>query len=448
VKWLALAAALAAILPLAGWLRRNPRQSPKIWILVGFLPFGIGAFHLYMAAISWQFWPGYVKGAEISALDLLALSMYLSLPRKGYALPFRLSMALYFIAALLSVLAAGVPMAALFYVWQIARMFLVYAVVVNASTDDRVVPALITGMTIGLCFEVCDALWERFGQGVLQAGGTLGHQNFLGLMSHFVTFPSLALLLAGERGWPLVVGPLAGIMLAVLTVSRATFGLVGAGYIGMFGLSAVRRWTHRKALVLVVGVAVVCALVPLAISSFDARFEKELITDYDERAAFEKAATMIIVDHPWGIGPNNYVVISNIDGYNSKAGVAPQANSDSANVHNIYYLVAAESGYFGLGTFVLLLLRPLIVAFRCGWKNRGDHRGDLLLGLGMSLLTVYVHSYFEWIFITFSAQYMFALNVGMVAGLAMKLGYWRRSQVGVRGAADGVIANNMKVMRN
>ena len=49
--------------------------------------------------------------------------------------------------------------------------------------------------------------------------------------------------------------------------------------------------------------------------------------------------------------------------------------SDSANVHNIYYLVAAETGYIGLIAFVWLLLQPLIVAFRCGWRNPRDQEG-------------------------------------------------------------------------
>ena len=70
MKWAALAIALAVILPLSDWLRRNPRETPKIWMLVGFLPFGIGAFHLYMAIISWAEWPGHVKGLELSILDL------------------------------------------------------------------------------------------------------------------------------------------------------------------------------------------------------------------------------------------------------------------------------------------------------------------------------------------------------------------------------------------
>jgi O-antigen ligase len=438
VKWAALAIALGAIAPVASWLRHNPHQAPKIWILMGFLPFAVGPFHLYMAAISWAEWPGYVKGVELSILDILALALYFSLPHGGSAIPFRTSMALYFLAVLLSAFQSPVPVAALFYPWQLARMFLVYAVVAKAMVDERVAPALLTGMTVGLCFAAWEALWERFGLGILQVGGSFGHQNLLGLMSHFVVFPWFALLLAGERGWRPVVSPLVGLVVQVLTVSRATVGLAGAGYVGLLVLSVLRRWTFRKALILAAGVVVMCLLIPITISSFDERFSKQVTTNYDERAAFENAAEMMISDHPLGVGANYYVVAANTGGYNNRAGVAPVIGSESTNVHNIYYLVTAETGYIGLATFVLMLLQPLVVAFRCGWRNRGDRRGDLLLGLGISLFVIYVHSYFEWIFITFSPQYMFALDVGLVAGLATQLGYWR-SQAGNRvGAVDKV----------
>ena len=151
---------------------------------------------------------------------------------------------------------------------------------------------------------------------------------------------------------------------------------------------------------------------------------------------------MIFADHPLGIGANNYVLIAN-EGYNRAAGVASGVSSELANVHNVYWLVAAESGYFGLVTFLFFLLRPASLAFLCGWRNRRDPRGDLLLGLGVALLTVYIHSFYEWIIVDFEAQYLFVMTVGLVAGLAEQLGYWnlgsaraawgRRIRLGVSG---------------
>jgi len=84
-------------------------------------------------------------------------------------------------------------------------------------------------------------------------------------------------------------------------------------------------------------------------------------------------------------------------------------------------LVASETGYFGLVTFVILLLRPLSVALICGLRRLGDARGDLLLGLGVALLSVYIHSFEEWVFVTFDVQYLFAIEIGLVAGLSTQL---------------------------
>lgn len=430
MKWVFLFIALASVLPLSGWLRRNPREAPKIWILVGFLAVEHGPLHLYMAVDSWAGqWPGYVLGAEISLLDIIILAIYFALPRSRHSVPFLFSMGFYFFAVLLSVFQASVPSAALFYCWQIARIFFVYAVVTKACADERVVPALLKGIAIGLFLAAVQALWERFGAGVLQTAGGFPHRNFLGIVSHFIVFPFFALVLAGERGWLPYVVSFAGAIVAVLTTSRATIAFAGLGYFAVFVISALRGWTPRKAKVMVAGAIAIVALSPLLLSSFEQRFGSNVESSFFEpdeaRVQMEDAARMMLSDHPMGVGANHYVIAANTLGYNARSGLA--WTSYGAYVHNVYWLVAVETGYFGLFAFVILLLRPLAVAFLCGWRNRGDKRGDLLLGLGVGLLTVYLHSFYEWIFISFQSEYLFAVNAAMVAGLAQQLGYWRRT---------------------
>src|SRR5262249_26959034 len=154
-------------------------------------------------------------------------------------------------------------------------------------------------------------------------------------------------LLVGQRGWQTIAVPIAGAIIAVLTASRATLGLVAAGLALVFSLSAVRRWTSRKAKGAVLGVAAVAALTPMAISSYEMRFRATpLREEYEERAAFEHAASLILADHPLGVGANNYIVAANSGGYMARAGVA--WTSRSTSVHNGYWLMAAETGYLGL----------------------------------------------------------------------------------------------------
>jgi hypothetical protein len=424
MKWVNLIVWLGATLPLAPYLRSNRRLLKVVWILAGFLPFVIESIHLYMSVIVW-FWPGYVKGVELTVLDVLALVLYLSLPREAnrHPLPFRIVFGFYFFAVLLSAAQATQPEATLFYSWQLARMFLLFAVIVRACANPIVPDALLTGMGAGLILQAPVVLWQRFGLGLLQAPGTIGHQNELGMLSHFVVFPFFALLLTGRAGRLPVVVFLAGLIVELMTTSRATIGLAAVGYALVFALSATRGWTSRKSGVLLTFVVAAAVLAPVAISAIAQRGASQIESSNAARVVLERAASMMLADHPMGVGANNFVFAANQDGYYQRAGVV--WTDFTATVHNVYWLTAAETGYVGLVAFVILLLAPLIVSLRCGVRYRKDIRGDVLLGLGVALLPVYLQSSEEWIFVTYRDQYAFVMCIGLIAGLAIQMGYWR-----------------------
>jgi O-antigen ligase len=433
VKWVALGICLLLVMPLSVWLRGNPRQSLKLWMLLGFLPFVVDHYHLYMAFDSAAEWGGYVKGAEISGLDVVALCLYISLPGARHPLAFRYSMAFYFLATAFSALQALAPIFSLFYPWQLARMFLVYATVTKGCSDPRVTWALMKGMAAALIMEAGLVVWQRFGLGLIQTGGTLGHQNLLGLMSHLVILPFFALLLAGSRGPLPAAVVLAGAIIDVSTASRGTIAFSAFGFAAIFALSAIGKWTPRKARALLIGAVAIAVLAPAAMFSLEKRFDASPWTDlgeggYDERQAYKAAAAMMLSQHPLGIGANHFAVIGNVGRYYENGDVQAYAAARAGNVHNIYYLVAAETGYLGLIALLIFLGTPLIVAFRCGWRHLGDDRGNLLLGLGVALLTVYFHSWLEWSLATFSAEYLLAMTMGLVAANARQLGYWRATR--------------------
>src|SRR5258707_577087 len=197
------------MLPLIHILRRKPLEQAWVWMLLGFFPFLLSAVsNLNLSAISWPIWPGHVKGLQITALDLYAIAIYVALPRRPEKVPFRLAMGLYFFSVVVSIFVAQVPVAAVFYAWQLARMYLDYACIIKSGANERIVWWIMKGLAGGLFLETCMALWERFGQGVIQASGSLGHQNLLGLMSHLIVLPFFALLLAGPRGWFTTMTPL------------------------------------------------------------------------------------------------------------------------------------------------------------------------------------------------------------------------------------------------
>jgi O-antigen ligase len=241
--------------------------------------------------------------------------------------------------------------------------------------------------------------------------------------------PLFAVLLSGCRTWFSVAGPLAGCIVAVMTTSRATVGLVVMGMGLIYVISMMRKLTQQKAAMGLLAVFAVAVLAPVAVSSFDKRFKGGPIADgeYDERVAFVDTARGILTDYPFGVGANNFVIVANVGGYFDRAQVTWAVGSRGAHVHNIYWLTLAETGYLGLAALLFLLFVPLKAAIVAGWRHRADRRGDLLLGLGISLLVLYVHCYYEWIFFLAPVQYIFAMNLGLIAGLTQQLGYWRKA---------------------
>lgn len=446
IKVLALIACLGALLPFALWLRGGDLFGKRVWILFGLLPFLLPAApQLDVAIISWGLdWPGLLNGLEITILDVLSLALFLGMARGPGHTAFGLLLTLYLVALLLSVAQADQPTAAWFYVWQFCRAALLLIVVARACSDEVARDYVLTGMVLGLMLQAAVVVWQRFGLGIVQTSGTFFHQNTLGLVTHFVLFPQVALLLAGQRGWQVVAAPLAGIVVVVLTTSRAALLYAGIGLVLIYAISALRHCTLRKGLVGAVGTLVLLAIAPVAIASFQKRFAENPLTEeeYDERAAFNRAAAFILQDHPLGVGANHYVYMAKNFGYSDRAGVAPVEGSRNNIVHNVYWLTASETGYPGLVAFLLVLTYPLAAALRVGWQTRGSPRGDLLIGLGIGLLMVYGHSTLEYVLISKEAQYLHAMIVGVTLGLVGQVASDKSLalQLHVRRAAPGAKA--------
>jgi O-antigen ligase len=433
VKWIALMAMLAAIQPLSVWLRRNPTYYLRAWTVVGLMPFLVTVAHLVMAARMVDNVTQYhTQGLEFSTLDALVMALYFALPHKGDALPFRGVMLVYFVAVIVAIPQSFALEFSIYYAWQLLRMYFVYTVVARACTDTRIVTAILRGMAIGLCFQAPISVLQRLG-GMIQASGTFDHQNILGMVSHFVVMPFFAAFLEGLWGILPALVVASGVVVQVLTGSRGTLGLAAIGYFQVFFLSSLSSFSSRKILVLGGAVAALVVIVPVAMSSIEGRGGAEIESSDEARGSMERAAAMMLDDHPLGTGPNTYIQMANIGGYNAAAKV--DYTSWVVFVHNAYWIVAVETGYLGVIAFVIMLLRPVFVAFACGYRNRRDPRGILLLGLAVALLAVQIHGLFEWVMLKSIVQYLFAIEFGMVAGLAIQLGYWRKSAGQNRSAA-------------
>lgn len=403
-------------------LRMYPHQRKWAYLAIGALPFFASALNVDAALISWAGWPGYAKGIVISLLDTLALAVLVTSRGPFRKLPLLIPFLFYILAAVLSVVVSTMPMSSAFYLFQLLRVLVVFAAVASFAGQGGAVRWLCFGLALGAAFQAIVTIDQRL-SGVVQATGTMGHQNLLGLMLHFVTLPLLALLLAGERNKLIMIGVFAALVAVALGASRGAIAFVALGCALLFLLSLVRRATPHKWKMLGLAALAMVIVVPITVASFHERFADGAIYEGldSERVAFERAARLMWDDHPMGVGANQYVVTANVEGYSARAGVIWNHGSRSTNVHNLYLLTGAEMGWVGFVTLLAFLAAPVLRGLYFAFANRSDPRGDVVLGATVAILVTALHGLIEWVLVTDQAQYVLAISMGIIAGSIRQL---------------------------
>lgn len=432
MKWIALLVVLVAAPLIAMWLRSQPRQAYLVWGLLTFLPFVQDPWNLAVAPYATPMWLGYVKGWEISLLDAVAVGVIFGtrgpFPKPAFMLP----LLAYILAATLAVFQARFPSYAIAYPEQLLRVFLVFLAVSKIAAMERGERALLIGLFAGIGIQACYAMWAR-ANGALQTGGTLGHQNLLGFVSHMALMPAFAVLLSGKMPrWSLIATGLA-MVAVILTASRATIGFAGVGLIMTMALSLAVKFTPRKAAVGLLGLVLITVSAPLAYASLERRFVAQNmgITDQEaQRGAFKRAASAMIDMYPMGVGPNHYVFISITEGFAERAKVDWNSGNRLAHVHNSFILVRAETGLLGLLTFLMWIGSGILSAFLGAFRFRRQVGSDILIGLGVGLTIASLHAFWEWMFVVSTTQYVLAGSLGLIAGL------WTRFSADAKGRSQ------------
>lgn len=402
---------------LIGLLRAKPQYRKWAYFGIGVLPFTMSALNLDAAFVSWAGWTGYSHGIIVSFLDVLALAIIATSQKHKIATPFVALFGLYFFATFISMFSSSLWMSSAFYIFQLIRVFIVFFAVASFSGDYSQLRWLALGLAIGATYQCAMTIEQRL-SGVVQASGTMGHQNLLGLMLHFVSIPLVALILAGERSKIIAVGTMAALLAVALGASRGSLAFVVVGLFTVICLSLVRRLTSHKFKIIGIGLLAVSAVVPLALITMSDRFNGGAIdfTVDAEREAFERAARSMWSDNPMGVGANQYVVVANTEGYSERAGVIWNWGSRSAKVHNMYLLAGAETGWLGLFSLLALLFIPIVLGLRFSLRYRTDPHGDIIIGSTASLIALAFHGLYEWVFFMVDGQYMFAIALGIIAG--------------------------------
>lgn len=426
MKWIILIALLGMLGPLTVVLRSQPKYILHACFFMGLLVFFIDPY-LNISPVSWR-WTGAVKGFEVSILDIIAFAIIFATRPVRIPLGLKVGVGIYLTAMAISTMMAVQLTPALFSVWQLLRAILVFVAVARATAVVKDAPlALVAGLGIGIGIESVLATKQYLG-GNMQPGGTLGHRNILGLTSHFAVMPAFALLLAGRRTQLAALVVLAGAVIAIAGGGRATIGLYAVGLLITIVLSIRHKMTGRKGAIAGAAVLGLLLAAPIMLWAVERRSDAARASSDEERREMIMAARMIIADNPMGVGPNQYLLVANIGGYSSRAGVAWNTANRSAPVHNSYYLVTAEEGFLGLIGMITTLLSAIAVGFRALKRIPTGERSEILVGLVAAMMISCVHLAFEWVFATYYVQYLLAMSMGSLVGITAFLR--RRQSVG------------------
>jgi O-antigen ligase len=398
-------------------LTRYPQKRSLAFTVLAGLLFFAGAIRLEAYFYGWPAWQGTVKGFALSPVDTLAIALIVTRRSRARAIPFAGLFAIYGLTLLISLIPATNAMAAAFSFWLLIRTFLLFAAISLEASKPEVVRALVTGLCIGLAIQAGYVLNQRF-HGVVQASGTMPHQNILGMVTEAALLPCVAAMLGGDRRIHVRMGVIAGLTIVALGGSRATLGFTFFGLATLFVLSLLRGATPSKLRIL--GFAVILSLlaVPIGSATLKRRFgESSFAAPDNGRIALEREANMMAADHLLGVGANNFVLVGNVKGYAARAGVDPMEANRSKPTHNAYLLAKAETGWLGEIALIFLLLIPPYRGLRFGFAKKKGADGETALGSAMAVIVIALHSNYEYAIHMYNALSLTVLNIGIISSL-------------------------------
>lgn len=416
MKWVFLLAVVMLAPAVFGLLRSDRRNIVRVCFVLGVSALLVGP-SLWSAPIAWPSWPAPTKGTEVSFIDSIALALFLSTPKVRIPTSIKLGFLLVCLALFVSTCVASNRTAAFFYIWEFLRATLLFLAIARAcAVEPRAATALITGLCLGM---IGEAAWVvmQYVQHLDRPGGSFGHSNTMGIAADFAIFPALSLMLGGRRGilpWAAV---LAGLVCAVLGGSRASMGLFAIGIFLTVLLSIIHRSSSRKYVVLGSMSLLVAAAAPAMFWSVGQRSAENTASSDRDRAAMKDAAGMIIADHPFGVGANQYVIIANRGGYSQRAGVPWNEANLRAPVHDTYYLVTAELGLLGLLGMLALFGSFMVLGFKILRRSLPDGSAELVPGLLATTIIVAIQISYEFTFMEFMLHDLYAINGGILVAI-------------------------------
>ncbi len=348
----------------------------------------------------------------------MAAALLVATPRRALPSPYRASRYTYLFIAVFSLTTASVPIYTLMSLTNLVRAYFCLMVVARVAEDPELASALGKGLALGVVYSAVMAVKQRYVDGLFQVTAGFEHPNSLGMAVNLIAPIALAVIFAG-KGDKLSYATVASAgICVVLALSRGSLAMFvfGAGLV--IAGSLYRQVTRRKVYV-TIGLALAAALVlAKSMDSIIERFVTAPEASVEARDRFEAAAQAMLHDNALGIGLNQYSYVLSHKGYADKFQMPPIDRDGLC--HHIYWLTAAELGWFGLFAYLWLIAAPFWTALRGAFRFKGDVRGDVLLGCAAGMAAMHVHGTAEWIARQPSMMYLFWTVAGLTAAMSRR----------------------------
>lgn len=412
VKWIAFFGAVFVGVPVLVSLLRE-----KAWLKIALMTWvSIDLFNpMHINLISQENYRGDSRGIEITTVDLALIALRLSLPptKQRPATRHYIVRTLFFVAVMLSLKDTPDTLKSLFSVWKLVRMYMAFDAWALLLLDLSLVAAATHGLALGVLWQGTQVLWQKYVQHAIRTVGSMPHPNSLSMIVNLIAPMAFALWLSGRarKYAPFVVGA-AGIS-TIASLSRGGM-MMFVMATGLGAMAAFSRGFSVRKLKMMIGLFVAAGIV-LA-RSIDTIIERFVTAPKESelaRVLFNKAAKMMAEDHTFGVGINMYSYVLDHGGYATRLNIEPGDRNGIA--HHIYWLTAAETGYFGAVSYVLMIAAVWISAARLA-LHKGV-RGDIGVGLTIGLSTMFLQGTAEWIARQTPMAYAFWLFAGLASAL-------------------------------
>jgi hypothetical protein len=284
-----------------------------------------------------------------------------------------------------------------------------------------------------LLWEFLTVLKWKYIDGAYQVRGTFEHQNPLAMY----TIMAAMVLLAGglgtnvPRGNLVLAAYVACSAIVESTFSRAGLLFFGVGSVLVVVLSLLDKPTKRR-LVTVAALALVGTMgSAYALKSVVSRFNDEgNQASGDTRDLMNAASRAMVRSHPLGIGWNNFACTINppfsygdvIDDWERERGRKVDPDYAKGVVESHYFLLLSETGWQGLGSYLLLIAVFLWWNARAIFHFRQRLAGWVSIGIAAGCFCNYVQSTLERV-LTQPRNLMLWL---ILLGITARIESWRR----------------------